>query len=163
MPNTYKLINSTTVGAGGAASISFTSIPQTYTDLVLKFSARNSSTATNIFVTINGATAYASNRLYAGGSSVASDTYTGFYITPNDFTANIFGSSEAYFTNYTNALGKSFAILSLGENNSSQAYMVVGAGTDPTTSAITSVGIVPESSNTFRQYTTAYLYGIKNS
>ena len=42
--NTYVLLSSVTVGAGGASSINFTSIPATYTDLVLKISARTNST-----------------------------------------------------------------------------------------------------------------------
>jgi hypothetical protein len=37
MATTYEIIASVTVGSGGAANIEFTSIPATYTDLVLKF------------------------------------------------------------------------------------------------------------------------------
>ena len=36
MANTYVAIATVTVGSGGAASIDFTSIPATYTDLVVK-------------------------------------------------------------------------------------------------------------------------------
>jgi hypothetical protein len=43
MANTYEIISSVTVGAGGAAYIEFTNIPQTYTDLNLVFSGRNTS------------------------------------------------------------------------------------------------------------------------
>ena len=35
---TYTLIASNTVGSGGTASIEFNSIPQTYTDLLIKIS-----------------------------------------------------------------------------------------------------------------------------
>ena len=41
MPVTYKPIATVTVGAGGAASIDFTSIPGTYTDLLVLISARS--------------------------------------------------------------------------------------------------------------------------
>jgi hypothetical protein len=41
---TYTLINSVTVGSGGAASMEFTSIPSTYTDLVVKISGRSDNT-----------------------------------------------------------------------------------------------------------------------
>ena len=41
MANTYVLISSSTVGSGGAASIDFSSIPATYTDLVLKLCMTN--------------------------------------------------------------------------------------------------------------------------
>jgi hypothetical protein len=42
MANTFELITSSTVGSGGAASITFTAIPQTYTDLKILYSTRNS-------------------------------------------------------------------------------------------------------------------------
>ena len=42
MANTYELIASSTVGAGGASSIDFNSIPNTYTDLLVKLSGRSS-------------------------------------------------------------------------------------------------------------------------
>jgi len=41
MPNTMTLIASSTVGAGGSTAITFSSIPSTYTDLVIKHSLRN--------------------------------------------------------------------------------------------------------------------------
>ena len=38
MPNTFKKISTVTVGSSGAASISFTNIPQTFTDLKIVMS-----------------------------------------------------------------------------------------------------------------------------
>ena len=35
MANTMKALQTVTVGAGGAATVTFSSIPQTYTDLIL--------------------------------------------------------------------------------------------------------------------------------
>jgi len=45
MATTYTLISSVTVGSGGAATMTFSSIPQTYTDLLVRVSARNTSTS----------------------------------------------------------------------------------------------------------------------
>jgi hypothetical protein len=45
MATTYEIIASVTVGSGGAANIEFTSIPATYTDLVVLFSARTDRSA----------------------------------------------------------------------------------------------------------------------
>ena len=59
MPNTFTLIASSTVGAGGASSIDFTSIPSTYTDLVIKASLRsdrNTGSATYLTITFNNDT-----------------------------------------------------------------------------------------------------------
>ena len=47
MPNTMTLISSSTVGSGGTASISFSSIPNTYTDLVVKLSVRSTASTNN--------------------------------------------------------------------------------------------------------------------
>ena len=47
MANTYIKIASNTVGSGGVSSITFSSIPQTYTDLVIKASVRTSRGFTN--------------------------------------------------------------------------------------------------------------------
>jgi hypothetical protein len=56
MAITYTLISSVTVGAGGAASMSFTSIPSTYTDLVVFCSGRaaNSFTSAGLLLKFNG-------------------------------------------------------------------------------------------------------------
>jgi len=59
MANTYQLISSTTVGAGGASSILFSSIPATYTDLILDLSVRTSNAASQAILDIkfNGSSA----------------------------------------------------------------------------------------------------------
>ena len=44
---TFTKIASATVGSGGASSIEFTSIPSTYTDLVIKLSMRSAFTSFN--------------------------------------------------------------------------------------------------------------------
>ena len=55
--NTFTLIASSTVGAGGASSIDFTSIPSTFTDLCLEASLRSDKPSygfSNFNITING-------------------------------------------------------------------------------------------------------------
>ena len=54
MANTYTLIASQTVGSGGASAINFGSIPNTYTDLLVKVSARMSSANGSAGITFNG-------------------------------------------------------------------------------------------------------------
>ena len=59
MANTYTLIASNTVGSGGAASISFSSIPSTYTDLLVKISTRdNTGSFNDMLLTFNGSGSY---------------------------------------------------------------------------------------------------------
>ena len=68
-------IQTVTVGAGGAASIEFTSIPQTYTDLVIVCSARNSSSSgIDMGMRFNGNTGtnYSYRSVYGSGSTASS-------------------------------------------------------------------------------------------
>ena len=68
--NTYTLIEKIVVGAAGASSITFTSIPQTYTDLKVVASARNTGNGSGQYLTFNGSsTSYSAKRLIANNGS----------------------------------------------------------------------------------------------
>ena len=172
MATTYTLIASSTVGAGGASSIDFTSIPSTYTDLVLKISARSTNNANadvlSIALSINGVTTNRTyRRLYGGGSSVGSDNGTsanvGTFGGGSNVTANTFASDEWYFPNYAGSNNKSFSADNVSETNASTTNQLdFVAGLWSSSSAITSLSIYGSSGN-LAQYTSAYLYGIKNS
>ena len=109
--NTFTLIASSTVGAGGASSIDFTSIPSTYTDLVLKVSVRNSYSgggAANNLLRFNGSSSGYSDRYITGNGAAASSAgntggttyiYIGA-IENNSWTSNTFGNLEIYIPNY---------------------------------------------------------------
>jgi hypothetical protein len=165
MPNTFELIASSTVGSGGAASIDFTSIPSTFTDLVIKLSGR--ATSAGIFadtrITLNG-TAGNSRMLEGSGSAAASYTVSWIYAPQdgNTATSNTFGNAELYIPNYTSSNNKSVSIDSVLENNATTAYAVLGAGLVTLSAAVTSISIFTTSQN-WMQYTTAYLYGVKNA
>jgi hypothetical protein len=76
MANTYTLIASSTVSAGGVSSIDFTSIPSTYTDLCLKLSIRTaaSSDYPAIVLRFNGSSSavYSYKYLLGSGSAASS-------------------------------------------------------------------------------------------
>ena len=102
----YDSIATVTVGSGGASTINFTSIPQTYTDLCLKISARNSDTGTanNLYVGFNSSTSDQSARKLVGNGSSASASTDGNIIvnmTAASATANTFNNAEIYIPNYT--------------------------------------------------------------
>jgi hypothetical protein len=170
MPNTFELIASSTVGSGGAATISFTSIPSTYTDLQIVYSLRSDtgSAADNAEITFNGSTTtYSSKRLYGSGSAAASDsssTYTvSTFINGDGATANTFGNGSLYLPNYAGSTNKSYSIDAVNENNATAAFSGLYALLWATTSAITSVQFKPNGGSNFKQYSTAYLYGVKNA
>lgn len=166
MANTFFKIASATVGSGGASSINFSSIPQTYTDLVIKISARHSSAVNWSYVNFNStSTTYTKQNIIGTGSAVGAERNTNneIFVTENSsFTSNVFANSEIYIPNYTSSTTKSFSVDSVTENNASTSYQSITAVSWNGTAAITSVTIYPISGN-YDQYSTAILYGIKNS
>jgi hypothetical protein len=153
------------VGSGGAASIDFTSIPQIYTDLAIKISARwdASFNASTLSITFNGSSANFSSRVIEGsGSSVSSFTSTNNIgnAQGTSSTANTFSSVDVYIPNYAGSNNKSFSADGVTENNGTIAYATLNAGLWSQTAAITSIGIAISN---LVQYSTATLYGIKNS
>lgn len=169
MANTYTLIASSTVGSGGAASIDFTSIPGTYTDLLLKVSLRNTLADVwdNADISFNGSTTpYTNLQLRGNGSTVTSAKSTTqpsvnyWHIVSNNATASTFGNAEIYIPNYANSANKSILINSSTEQNGISAANTATVGYWGNTSAITSIKLQGNGSN-FVQYSSAYLYGIK--
>ena len=168
MANTYSLIASSIIGSGGAANIEFTSIPADYTDLIVLTSLRTNDEDTTVNVTVNNSTtSYTNKRLYGDGSSVASDSYSTSNASvtgavPNIYTSNTFSNMSIYFPNYASSNYKSSSIDTVTENNATTSYAMFDANLWSNTAAITSIKLTSGTGN-FVQYSTAYLYGIKNS
>ena len=167
---TYIKIASNTVGAGGVASVTFSSIPSTYTDLILKLSLRNTAAGNDLTLKFNGSTAqeYSDRYLFGSGSAATSGSDatngTGNYslINSSNYTANTFGSNEIYIPNYRSSNYKSSSYETVQETNASAVYMAMYAGLWANTSAITSLTIAPTSGN-LAQYSTLTLYGVSNA
>ena len=174
MANTLIPIATVTVGSGGASSIEFTSIPGTYTDLLIKASLRDTRTdspVTDVALTFNNSgTGYSMRMIYGDGSSAGSASssgasrITGFYENTNQTTSNTFSNIEIYIPNYTSSNNKSVSIDGVTENNATTIYSSLVAGLWANSSVITSIKLVPAvGSLSYVQYSTATLYGIKNS
>ena len=163
MANTYTLIASSTVGSGGAADIEFTSIPSTYTDLLLVCSTRGSSSQL-IVLTYNSGTAIDWLELYGNGSGASSQNGSTFYIRTdaNFYTANTFGNAQVYIPNYNSSNKKSISVDAVSETNASDSEVQLAAGLTSTTAAITSLRL-RANTGVHDQYSSAYLYGISNS
>ena len=172
MATTYTLISSNTLSSS-AASVTFSSIPSTYTDLVLKLSTRTdlADTSVNIYTTFNGDTAtnYSGTRVanYAGGAdSARNSNQTKFSLGPwsegTNLTANTFANSELYIPSYTASQNKPVSVNDAVENNATSAYVIATANLWRNTAAITSITMAPYSGN-FVSGSSFYLYGIKNS
>lgn len=169
MAATYQLISSVTVGAGGASSIDFTSIPATYTDLVLKASLRNGytgDTADWVYLKLNNNTSsYSYRLLQANPPSVGSYNNTTQFIADIDTanaTSNTFGNLEVYLPNYAGSNYKSYSIDAVTELNATGNILDLTTALWSNTTAINQITLTPRNS-TLVQYSSAYLYGIKNS
>ena len=165
MTQSYQLIGTVTVGSGGAASIDFTSIPATYTDLMLLVSTR----ASNAFIDIkfNNTTANRSARyMYGTGSAAGAGTQAGYLgvTTSTSQTASTFGNMSVYFPNYAStSTHKSYSTDTVSENNATATEMNLVNGLWSDNAAINQITIFPESSGTFSEHSTSRLYGIGGS
>ena len=164
---TLNLISKQTVGADGASSVTFSNIPQTYTDLLIVASGRTNRgtfTADTLTPVFNGSTANFTTRVLSGdGSSASSNTsYINAFDT-NVATASTFGNTSILIPNYTSSNYKSISVDGVAETNGTTAYMSLAAGLWSSTAAITSFGLQSGTSSTFQQFSTFYLYGVSNS
>lgn len=156
-----NLIASQTVGSGGAASITFSSISSTYTDLVIVYCG-----AAGASLILNGVTTgsvYSRRYLAGSGSSASSGNVT----AANAFDAvwSYWGSETSmfgavYIPNYSGSSNKRIYADTCSEINTSgasvqtQFYTGVFNNSSPITSVtISGLGTIP-------QYSTAYLYGL---
>jgi hypothetical protein len=157
-----KKIATVTVGAGGAASIDFTSIPGTATDLMLVMSARTASDGGDtavITLKFNDDTSGWSYRLLQGtGTTALSGTSYIGVVNGSGATANTFGNGSFYIPNYTVSQYKSVSGDSVIENNATGGRLWMAGGIWSNNAVITSLSIT--SISNFAQYSTATLYGV---
>lgn len=166
MPSTYTLISANTL-ATDTASVTFSSIPATFTDMVLKTSVRSSTTNEDFYVKVNSLySGIGSTFLYfktgvANGRQSNSLIYA--KVTPSSYTANSFSNNEFYFSNYAASTTKAGSVFEVSENNAeSPVWIGITAFSQITTTAITSLQCETASGN-FVAGSSFYLYGIKNS
>jgi len=182
MANTFELIGSAVVGSGGTANITFTSIPQTYTDLLVKASVRTAYAGQGggsslrdflgfYFNGASGGTTWSSRAIYgiptivngSGGGTGGSVGSAG-YVNGSGNTANGFGINEIYIPNYTTGNQKVSNTDGASESNDSAIGMQFAVNLTSSTSAITSITLLSgNGSYNLAEFSTAYLYGIKNS
>ena len=161
---TMQLIESKTLGSA-QASIEFTNIPQTYTDLLLVTSLRCSADQAWAKLQINGSDANFSSRSLEGygtdgvGSYSRSDNLNFIAINKSTWTSNTFSNQSTYIPNYTSSTAKSISIDMVSENNAGSGFTHIMAKLWSGTAAITSLTIVPQTGN-LEQYSMASLYGI---
>jgi hypothetical protein len=155
---TYDPIASITLGAA-SSSVTFSAIPQTYTDLVVViFSDQTASSPS--YVQFNGDTAtnYSSTNITGDGATVTtgrvSTSATGIAIATTSANDQI---SIVNIMNYANTTTNKTSLI---RRNDAAAQISLVAGLWRSTAAITSIRLFSNSS-TFTSNSTFNLYGIK--
>lgn len=168
----YDSIATTTVGSGGAASITFSSIPATYTHLQIRAFARTnrSAVADYALVRFNSDTTsanYRSHYLDGDGTTAASYDFgnaSGVLFQrfgAANASASIFGAGILDLLDYQNA-NKYKTIRNLGGTDTNGGGTIdLGSGVWLSTSAVTSITIAPGGGTLFNEYSSFALYGIK--
>lgn len=177
MPSSRELIASEVL-SGTAASVTFSSIPSNYNDLVLRVSVRHNGTGGNVWYigaqfNTNTSTVYSETFLVSDMSSVipaSNSNETPFNIhaasmVQNNYTSNTFSNSEMYIPSYTSSQNKVWSSALVNENNASNYnYLGRNAGLWRSTDAINQIVLKPNGSvGSFVAGSTFYLYGVKNS
>ena len=166
MATTCKLIAKNVLGSN-TANVEFTSIPSTYTDLLVVASARTtraSNTWADVRIRYNGAandTGLSGRYLQGNGATAASATVAYGWIgdvTATTATSNTLASLEVYIPNYAGSTNKLFSSVCAHETNATTAYLVAIAGLWSDTSAITSLKLIPVGD--FVSGSSFFLYGI---
>ena len=165
------LISSQTLGAN-ATTVTFSSIPATYTDLVLRCSNRTASGGVETLnIQLNGDTAtnYSSTNVKGSGTAASSSRTTSatsatMYISDwSSDTANTFSNGEIYIPSYTVAQNKPIGTFGVEENNAAAAYATASASLWRNTAAVTSITLIYTGGNDHLAGSSFYLYGISKT
>lgn len=174
MPSSRILISSRTL-TSVTNGVTFSSIPQTYSDLVIRMTARTDGADPDRYEfwtnSDDGGPNFGTTTLRATGTTVSSvrnsssgGIFAYYQMVGGGATASTFNSAEIYVPNYTNgSSGNPISLTGVAENNSSTGNgLGISAGLRTATGAITSV-TVWGGGYSFQSGSTFYLYGIKSS
>jgi len=175
IPTSYESISTITVGSGGAANVTFSSIPQTYTHLQIRILAKTAFTSSNqdgLNVQYNGATGSSYNYHYIGGNG--SVAYSGGNASAQTFmqsisvagtssNANTFGSGIIDILDYANTNKNKVQRALGGVDNNGSGVVEMWSGLYLATTAISSIKLYSFNGSNISQYSSFALYGIKGA
>ena len=170
--NNFSSIATVTVGSGGASSITFSSIPSTYTHLQVRGIARSTVGSSTDLIALqfngDGSTSYRSHFLDGNGSSASAastgpQTYAEIhYIPASSASSNVFGTMVIDILDYANTNKYKTVRALTGFDNNGNGNVELNSQLYVSTSAISNfVFYAGPGSNNFTQYSSFALYGIK--
>jgi hypothetical protein len=168
----YESIATTTVGAGGTSTITFSSIPSTYSHLQIRYIARTNRATNpdylNLRFNSDSGSNYSAHLLYGNGSSAAASAYsteaqiyldggaTGAAQLSNNFAAGVLDVLD-----YSNTNKNKTSRHLLGYDNNGSGAIYLSSGRWGSNSAITTLTLTSGSGSTIQQYSSFALYGVK--
>lgn len=171
--NSYESIQTVTVGSGGQASITFSSIPSTYKHLQIRAIAKSnwSGNVVSYAMTLNGDSGanYSYHELYGSGSAAAaagsaSTSYMYAGVILGNSTANTFATGVVDLLDYadTNKY-KTSRVLTGADINGTGGYVELMSSSWRNTAAVSSItlSLISGYGTLFSQYSSFALYGIK--
>jgi hypothetical protein len=164
MPATYEPIATTTLGSA-ASSITFSTIPGTYTDLRVILVATGDASAAGqaVLTRFNSDTGsnYSVTRLSGSGSAATSGRFTNIasiYTSFDGLSTTVPTFQQIDIFSYAGSTYKT-CLISNNEDKNGSGYVEARVGLWRSTSAITTVAVIANSGN-FATGTVATLYGI---
>lgn len=168
----YDSIATTTVGSGGTTTITFSSIPQTYTHLQLRVLQRGTGSGSNYTnkLQFNGDTTSANYRehyLYGDGASAVAGSVQQWYIAQGAIpaagnTSGIFGTAVVDILDYTNTSKNKVVRTLSGFDANGSGEIMFDSLLWINTGAINQITMEVYTTN-FAQYSQIALYGIKGA
>jgi hypothetical protein len=167
--NSYESIATVTLGSA-ASSISFSSIPSTFTNLQLRCLTKTSASGAPYAMQIrfNGDTGnnYAYHRLIGNGSAASSLGTTSaaqasLNYMPTSAESNVFAGGVVDILDYTNTSKNTVHRTLGGYDANGSGYATFFSGVWLNTAAVTSITVISESGSNLAQYSSFALYGIK--
>jgi hypothetical protein len=159
MAKTYEPIATNTVSGTSTSTITFSSIPSTYTDLILVFQAQVTDAYALFRVNGNSSSLYSRTDFYGNGSSAASNRGTNettWY--PSTGGSSVTGTGIVHIMNYANTTTNKTALI---RNDVTNGLVDASAWLWRSTAAITSISLAVPAANNWIAGSTFTLYGIK--
>lgn len=165
----YESISTVIVGAGGASTVTLSSIPSTYTHLQVRIIARSTlgTTQDNAFYRFNSDTGtnYAFHYLYGSGSAAASAGQTN--VTGNlldgepgtSIASGIFAANIVEILDYASTVKNKTSTVLTGWDSNGNGNMALHSSQWRNTNAITSITFYNGAN--FAQGSSFALYGLK--
>lgn len=171
--SSYESIATVTVGSGGSSTVTFSSIPNTYTHLQIRGIIRTNRTAddsVSIRFNSDSGSNYTWHGIYGTGSAAGAQGYTSQ--TATTIAGEVFGTTQQANSfcavivdvlDYANS-NKYKTVRTLnGVDGNGYGQIRLHSGLWLNTNAITSITVLPDYGTAITEYSQFALYGIKGS